>query len=208
MMRLIAKTFSALFVPLFIPTFSSLLIIWANPYAFGGFKSPLVIQFLYFIILCTCILPAVGLFIMKRLNMVDDLGLKEREQRIIPYFLIISCYSIALYGLINLPIPNLVKAMMFGSLASIVVSFFWNNFLKVSAHANGMGSLLGVVFGLLFLSNRNIEMVLFITLLLTGAVLSSRLYLKAHSHKELWFGFFLGLSTQIFALAVLYGFRL
>ncbi len=98
--------------------------------------------------------------------------------------------------------------MMFGSLASIIISFFWNNFMKVSAHANGMGSLLGVVIGLLFLSNRNIELLLFIVLLLSGAVLSSRLYLKAHTQKEVWFGYFLGFFTQLIAFAIFFGFRL
>lgn len=202
MMRQIAKAFSAIFIPLFIPTFSSLLIIWANPYAFGGYKSPLVITFLYFIILCTCILPGVGLFVMKKLNLVEDIKLKERQERIIPYFLIITCYSIAFYTLNNLPIPTIVRAMMFGSLFSIIISFFWNNFMKISEHANGMGSLLGLVIGLLFLTNRNIEMILIIVLLLSGAVLSSRLYLKPHTMKGIWYGYILGMVSQLGTLFI------
>jgi len=196
-MKVVAHFFSIVFVPLLIPLFAALLIIWANPYAFGGEQAPEVVAFLYYVALCTFIMPTVGLLMIKQLKLVEDLNLNDQRKRVVPYFLVISCYSIAFYMLNNLSIPTVVKAMMFGSLVSVIISFFWNNFLKVSAHANGMGSLIGVVIGLLFVSTRNIEIVLVVLLLICGAVLSSRLYLGVHTLKEVSIGFILGLVTQL-----------
>ena len=211
-MRLfLSRLFSAVFVPLFIPIICTVLVIWSNEFMFGGWQDPNgkglsanVAYTLFNIAVWTLICPGVGLLIMKKLNLIGDLNLSQRTDRIMPYFLVIVCYSIAAYAFVNQPqgirVPGIILVMLLGSLVSIIISFFLNNFLKVSAHANGMGSFVGVVFGLLAISVRNTDWLIVVSLLLTGAVLSSRLYLKAHTLREVFLGFSIGFGCQILAL--------
>ncbi len=197
----LARFFSVLFLPIFIPVFSSLLLVWSNEYAFGGWNraSYFILQIFFW----TCLIPGVALLIMKQLGLIADLSLSDKKDRIIPYFVIIICYSIAFYAIKNLPdtlqVPNLVKAMLLGSIGSIIVSFFLNNFLKVSAHANGMGSLVGVTIGVLALALANLDWMVWVAVFLSGIVASSRLYLKAHTIREVMLGFALGLVGQLVA---------
>ena len=86
-------------------------------------------------------------------------------------------------------------------------------------HALGMGGLLGMTILTMLLFSYNsfvinigslgfIEMstsaLLVIVILLTGAVCTSRLILKAHSLQDLYSGFIIGLSSQFIAFRILY----
>jgi len=110
-MRLfLARLFSIVFLPLFIPVFAALLIVWSNPYAFGGWRSATF--FILQITIWTFLIPAIALLIMRQLDMIKDLNLSDRSDRIIPYMVIMVCYTIAFYAIWKLPIPNLVNLLL------------------------------------------------------------------------------------------------
>ncbi len=94
---------------------------------------------------------------------------------------------------------------MYGALASIILSFFWSNFLDISAEAVGIGTLLGVVLGLFFFSSRSIDALFIITLIICGLVLSAQLILNKHNLKEVVVGFLIGLFCQIIAFFLFLG---
>lgn len=200
MKRVLSHILSIVFVPLLIPTFTAFLAVWTNPYAFGGWKMGTF--FILQILIWTMLIPLIGIIVMRKLDLIGDIGLNIRTERIAPYLLIITCYSIAFYAIHKLPVPGLIKAMVFGSLVSVILSFFWNNFLKVSAHANGMGSLLGACIGLTFISLKNIELIILLIILLSGLVLSARVYLTRHTNKEVFYGYAIGFLTQLLAITV------
>lgn len=200
MNRPLARALSGIFVPLHIPVFLAFLTVWLNPYAFGGW--PLGKMFIAQIGIWTFFIPVFGLFIMKKIGFINSVRLGERTERIAPYLMIIMCYTFAFYAIYKYPVPQLVKAMVAGSLLSIILSFFGNNFLKISAHANGMGSLLGACLGLVFLSTKNIEWVIILIAVLSGLVLSARVYLGRHTLQEVFYGFTIGFLTQLFAISL------
>ncbi len=204
-MRVLSKLFSTLFNPLAVPLIAAILIIWANPIDFGGARSMRAAQFLYSVGLCTFIMPAVGILVMKRLDFIGDHGPEgERQEKIIEYFMIISCYSIGLYFINQIDMPSIVRAMMFGATASIILSFFWGNFLNVSAHGVGMGTLLGVDLGLFAITYRDLSQFFILALLITGFVLTAQLILKRHSLKEVLIGFVIGFICQILAFSLFF----
>lgn len=200
MKRALSHVLSVVFVPLIIPPLASFLAVWSNPYAFGGWRMGTL--FIIQMVIWTLLIPVIGIFLMRKLEFIGDIGMNVRTERIAPYLLIIMCYSIGFYAIHKLPIPGIVKAMVAGSLLSIILSFFWNNFLKVSAHANGMGSLLGACIGIVFISIRNIELIIVGVILLSGMVLSARVYLTRHTNREVFYGYAIGFLTQLLAISL------
>lgn len=196
-MKRFASVLSILFHPLIIPLYSAILLLWANPFAFQGARSPIAASFLYAIALCTFLMPMVGLLVLSRLEFGEGMNLTERQERIIPYFMVIGCFSIGLYIVNQLPIPSSIKAMMFGALASIILSFFWGNFMDVSAHGVGMGTLIGVLIGLYFISYRDVDGLFIIGLIMTGIVLSAQVFLDNNTVNETLIGFAIGFACQI-----------
>lgn len=199
MKRAFSHLLSIAFIPLNIPTFAALLAVWTNHYAFGGWR--MGTYFILQILIWTFLIPITGLLVMRKLNIIGDIGLNIRKERIAPYLMISMCYTIGFYAIHKLPVPEIVKAMMFGSLLSIILSLFWNNFLKVSAHANGMGSLLGACIGLVLISVRNIEIIILLVIIFSGLVLSARVFLTKHTNREVFYGYAIGFITQMLAIA-------
>jgi len=198
-----AKFFSAVFVPLLIPIYSALLLVWSNKFAFGGWNwHGGAYMFLARIFVWTFLIPGMSVLILKKVELIKDVNMSDRKDRIIPYFVVIISYSIAFYAIRFMDIPPVIKAMVIGSLGSIILCFFLNNFFKISAHANGMGSFVGAMIGMLTISVKNVDYLIVVSILLTAAVCASRIYLKAHSMKELFWGFTIGLVTQILALLI------
>jgi membrane-associated phospholipid phosphatase len=86
-----------------------------------------------------------------------------------------------------------VVALAGSSLVLAVAS----RFIKVSFHVFGWAGMLVLMAVLSTSGNGNFIFLIVSTLLVTALVASSRLSLKAHSHKEVYLGFFLGLICNI-----------
>jgi hypothetical protein len=96
--------------------------------------------------------------------------------------------------------------------------FFINNFTKVSVHAAGMGGLVAMValtkltfgydqaqIGLVGGSNLvvPVDSLLYGSVIMAGAVCTSRLILKAHVIKEVYMGFLVGIVSISVAYYIL-----
>lgn len=90
-------------------------------------------------------------------------------------------------------------AIILGGIGLIVliiglISYFW----QVSAHAAGMGGLVGYIGSLMLLYDEPLlKIPFFISLLLAGLVISSRLKLGAHTPSQTYIGFTIGLVISI-----------
>ena len=119
----------------------------------------------------------------------------------------------------NPTIPAAYSIFVLGATIALFMAFFINIFSKISTHTAGMGGLIGmVVITMLLYSydsftvNTNLfgafEMtmntVLMIVILLAGMVGTARLILDAHTNKELYMGFFVGIFSQFVALLYFY----
>lgn len=219
LLRTIAYFFSIVFHPLLMVTYMLVILLLVNPYVFGtnsvegGMRSILIVFFSTFLI------PAISVLLMKLLNLVPSVELKNAEDRIGPFIITGVFYLSTFYLMYRTPeIPLAFKACFLGAVMSLFIAFFINLFSKISLHAIGMGGLLGMVIITMvrsnlstFLVNTNIFGIIEISLfnllitviLLCGIVGTSRLILDAHEPKDLYGGFLVGLSTQFIALAIL-----
>ena len=94
-------------------------------------------------------------------------------------------------------IPELYFFFLGGLLSTITALIFLFCKIKASLHMVGISSLLFFVIGLSIHNQSNFINSITFLFLMTGIVASSRLEMKAHTNKELVFGFITGIIPQI-----------
>ena len=94
-------------------------------------------------------------------------------------------------------IPELYFYFLGGLLSTLVVLGFLFCKIKASIHMVGISSLLFLVIGLSFHFQSNFINTIVFLLVICGLVASSRLVMKAHTSKELIYGFLSGILPQI-----------
>lgn len=212
MSRTLAHFFSTLGHPLLVPTYALLLLLLINPYAFGV-SSPAdakAVLLLVYVFTTSALIPGIGIAVMKPLGFVKSLESPDRQDRTGPY-IITGVFYLWLYKNMSSggQAPPLYAVCVLGATISLFLAFFVNIFTKISAHATGMGGLVGM----LLLTNYvwpgatlsipvfggALQMSLFLALVamivLAGLVGSARLVLKAHVPMDLWQGYLVGFSA-------------
>ncbi|MEM7103152.1 MAG: hypothetical protein AAF502_08490 [Bacteroidota bacterium] len=204
--RHIATFLSVVFHPLLILTYMLFFLIWVNPYEFGGggyARNTLLIAnvFLY-----TFMMPSFALVMMRFLGLVSDIKLSKREDRIIPYiaagvfytWLTVNAFYTSVY-------PMAYTVFIMGTTISLFMAFFVNIFWKVSIHTTGVGGLVAMVFiTMTQFSYENIDFFFLASILIAGAVGTSRLILKAHLPGQVYFGYVIGVIGQVIAFLLLF----
>lgn len=204
---------SAVFHPLLVPTYMLLILLLVNPFLFGVNDAgvPLARQTLLLVFLYTFAIPLISVGIMRGLGMVSSMMMEDRMERIGPYLLVLVLYLWVYYNFArNGEVPTAFIAFMLGVVIALSVTFFVNVFSKISAHAVGMGGLVGMVLLTLLLFGAeglrvgstvvSLPFLLLFVILAAGATGSARLLLKAHTPLDVYAGFLVGFSSQVIAL--------
>lgn len=155
-------------------------------------------------LLFTGIFPALPILLMMRRGQVRDLFISRREERTMPYLFSLLAYVfwvIFLWRTLSFPLE--LVAVAIGSVISVILMVFINLKWKISAHAAGMGGFVGSIFAVSYLVQINPLALIIVSLLVSGLVAISRIYLKAHTLSQVIGGFSLGTAT-VFLSAVIY----
>lgn len=196
-----------------------LLLMWINPYMFGVNhlfeRSELIILMLP----TSVIIPIICILLMKPLGFINSYQLSTREERIVPYittailycWLFINIYNQALF-------PRAYAIFFLGGLLALFLTFFINNFSKISAHSVGAGGLVGMMaltyafFSYdyvplylpgIFEGEISVGILLLVSIVLAGAIGTARLLLEAHTRQDIYGGYIVGLSTQLIAFQLI-----
>ena len=90
---------------------------------------------------------------------------------------------------------NITYLMSAILIVTVVITWFW----KISAHAIGIGCASGFLFLLYETSpTSSLFMAMVISILLAGIIISARLYLEAHTPKQVYWGYFMGIVSGVF----------
>lgn len=213
-----ATIISVLFHPLLMFTLMAVLILLADPYGFGVSsiryrEAHLLLMQLFF---TSFLIPAIGSVMLKYLGFIQSLQMETREERIGPYIIAMIFYFFLVRNLWGLSsVPEALKTAALGATIGLYLAFFINNFSKISAHAVGMGGLLGMLLLFIFVYGYgrvqwfgedgylSTNYVLLIAILLAGLTASARLVLKAHQPTDLLGGFITGLVSQFAAYMII-----
>lgn len=196
-----ARFFSTSFSPLLMPTYCTMIALWATRLSSapeGARLSSAIV-----VLLLSCFLPLAAMLAAIRLGKVTDTRVRSRRQRIYLYPIAIVAYLLCAWYLFRVHAPSWLSGLFLGmsisSMCAFVINFKW----KISAHAIGCGGLIAFIF---FIAVTGLSELFFlpwisVAMLISGAVATSRLILKAHTIWQVIAGFTLGLvcvSTVLF----------
>ena len=192
---LIARIFSGVFRPSFYPTVGTFILLSFTylslfPWAFKLWILALVYIF-------TFCLPALGVFLYRRLHGWNAAQLRMRHKRGIPYIIYICCYLVLMHIFSATHMPHFLMAIVGIALlvecACIVANVWW----KVSLHSAGTGGVIGALIAYAAIFNFNPVWWLALAILVSGCVMTSRMLLRQHTLGQVLGGTLIGIVCGI-----------
>lgn len=204
-MRIVATFVSWIFHPLLFATYLVLLLGWIMP-QFLLIPVNKTLTFAGLVFVMTFLLPAANLLMFKAFGTLPSLQMKARKERLVPFTFISIIYvvvTIMFFYKVSHNV-NFNKVMMIAT-GLIVLATAATFFEKVSIHSLAICGAIGILLPL----NKAIEngalIVPTITVIVIGGlVMSSRLYLNAHTPRQVLYGALLGFAGAFFGMAILF----
>jgi hypothetical protein len=190
---ILAKIISVIFHPVLMPLFG-LLIIFSSPTLFGYL--PLIQKKFLVLILSTnnILLPLSLLPYLKWRKMITSWTMDNRSERIIPLAITSFFYFVTVYVVLKFNIPVFIKVVFLStallSFVVTIVNFWW----KISIHSVGAGALTSLIMVLSIMMHTPLTPFLLSAIIASGLILSSRLWLNAHTSGEVWIGYLTGIA--------------
>jgi membrane-associated phospholipid phosphatase len=200
-MRIFFQIATWLFMPIFMPIYALLLVMYAPSQPFNIsednslfiFSNQNKVAILSNYILFTVIAPIAMYSIFLKLNIIKTIQLDDKKERNMPMILMaIFCFLLFYtFNSIQVILPKYVYGLCLAGGIIIALFSLLNIYFKISLHATGVGILTGFIFA--YISEQLFFQlwILIFVLLVSGIVLSSRLYLNKHNPIELISGYFL-----------------
>ncbi len=216
MTKMLAKGFSVVFHPLFILPYLFLFCWISCTHLFELMDEMALVQLIVYFAVSAVVLPLVGIILLKKLELVKTNEMESRYERIGPLIitgLLYAWLSVNFYRS-NGHVPDPITLVTIGATLALFIAFFFNNFFKISLHAVGIG---GLITGAIIMSMNwsygyviwfdnaflHIIALVILILVLSGLVLSSRMYLGAHNLSQIYHGFVVGVLGQVIALRIM-----
>lgn len=193
-MNKLATLLSTVFHPLLMPTYGIAIALYTSYMRIFGDRLLGIV--IVGVLLTTCILPSLGIYILYKLGHISDFRLHERTERTIPYLINFACYVACYLYLYRFGIPGWIIAFIAGAIVALIISLFINRYWKISAHMVAAGSMVTLVFLMSFYGLMLTPYILplqIASVLLAGAIGSSRILLKRHTLGQVGAGFALGI---------------
>lgn len=198
--RSIASLISIIFHPLLLATYLFSAFILIDPLlALPPGYSPLAQWLIVLVVwLTTFAIPALSLALLKYTGNISSLKLRNRKERLLPFFYITIFYGFTAYYFTRQMLVTEITSGIFILIAimifvAAIITFFW----KISVHSLSMGGLVGILLVITaMIPDSPVNYLLFVAILISGLVLSARLKLQAHTPAQVYMGFVLGLFVS------------
>lgn len=193
----IANGISAVFYPLFIPTYGMLLFC-------GAMQKMVPLPWTYWLVvvgstlLLTCLLPFALILYQVHRGDIEDIYITNKDERLMAYIETICGFGCWWYLLqFVLHAPGWLSGVALGGTVAIALVAVINCWWKISAHLTGMGGLIGGILTATCYLQPATYHLFYIALALTLLVMYARLYLHAHTSWQVIAGLALGLSCTM-----------
>lgn len=205
MLRKLAVMFSVLMHPLLMPTYL---------FAILFYYAPIIVRpgvanaeyLLLAIFLTTFLIPLVYVtisrFLVIRANYLAVISMPTRQERILPFFFISIFYLIVTFLFVYKFNASPILSVLLASFSAIIVAVSITTlFMKVSAYSASSSGLIGFIIGLgAEYPQAFLVLPLVMVLILSGLVMSSRLYIGSHKPLDILIGSVIGLSISLLSV--------
>jgi hypothetical protein len=192
-----------LFHPLFLLNAGLFAILRFHPYFVSKFYDDQFYTLSMFIAVNTLIMPLLSVYLLKRFKFIDDFRISNPKQRLMPYAIIAMLLAFTTFQLYNNEFYGLPLVFLIATIVCVIFNILINIKFTISSHAIAAGGLIA-----LFLYLTLVEHIAVFNWFLIGSVLAgglsgwSRLYLNAHSERQVYAGYGLGMITVMVMLLV------
>jgi len=191
------KFISTILHPIVIPTMGVMLYFLLIP---TGFLHDEKLTILSLVFVVTYIIPLLILIILKKLKIIRTYQTESIKERKLPVSLMIIVFYLLgnwLNSIINF--RDLGLLFYATSLGLFLIYILFSFKIKASIHLLSFGISTGFFLVLSNIYEQSYTFVIIIIILLAGLLASARLHLKAHTSKDIYIGFFIGIFS-IFSL--------
>ncbi len=198
----LAQIVSVLFHPLLMTVYG-LMIIFSTPSLYGYLPLQVKKVVSFIVITDNLIIPLILIVYFRFRNIISGWTIGSRSERVVPLITISLFYVFTVYLIYKFHIPFFIKSFIICSAVLAVAVTIINFWFKISVHSAGAGAMTALVMILSIKMQIPLTWLMIIVILVSGLVMSSRLWLKAHTPTEVWTGFFLGLIGSLLILGLL-----
>ena len=189
------------------PTLIFALVLYYSPISFFPESRPPMIL-LGIIFFTTFVVPSLSVWFLIKQKIISNIYIEDRKERIIPYF-----FTALLYLSFTLLIhfqsrghDDFTLMVILGSItACIFLVAIINLFWKISAHSVSAGGFFGMMLKLcIYFSGEIFLGPLLICGIVSGLLMTCRLYLGAHNTYQIFAGFLLGTLVSFISTGFLF----
>lgn len=184
--------------PLLMPVYGIVLVFMLTLYSYV----PMGVKLGFTLIVAgiTIVVPALMVLLLKRLGMVDDLGLNGRKERTIPYIITILCMGGTAVFLAIKGFPMWVVMFYAGGALAGLIEVIINNWWKISAHGAGVAGLVALLVRMSHtpMVNPDVLTWLIVAVACAGLTGSARLWLGRHTLGQVLAGYAVGFCSVYF----------
>ncbi|MEN9345887.1 MAG: hypothetical protein RLZZ60_1356 [Bacteroidota bacterium] len=201
MLKSFAKLTSVLCHPLLLMNFGLFSIMFWHPYFVSKFYETQFYTISMFVSINTLILPMLSVYLLKRFGLIDDFAMSNPKQRLLPYSIMIGIIGLTMFQLYKIDYAGLPMWFMGACAISLMANVLINLKFTISTHGIGTGGLVALYAYISYTEHLLLFKLLLIGfVLVSGIVMWARLYLQAHTEKEVYTGFLLGFATTSLVL--------
>ena len=203
-MKIFAQVISWVFMPLFMPIYALLLVMFVpsnQDFLFNSdnlflqplqFKTALLTMFGIFCVLA----PGISFLILQRYKLISSVEMETKKERTVP-IIVMMLYCLALYVILvqitkGLIVPKFIFALPLSGAVVTAIFLIVNRWKKISIHSGAAGIVTGFVLAYVLTQTEYQLWVFTVTILVAGLVMSARLYLQRHTISELIIGWMIG----------------
>ncbi|WP_317193366.1 hypothetical protein [Polaribacter sp. BAL334] len=192
----IPQFISVILHPIVIPTVGLMLYFLVSPINFETSQKLSVLSLVFVI---TYLIPLLILVLFKKFKLIDSYKTETIHDRKLPVAIMIVVFYLLGNTLNYIPNLNEVALLFYAtSLGLILIYMLFYFQMKASIHLLSFGIFTGFFMVLSTIHSQSYLMIIILHILLSGIVASARLHLNAHTPKEIYIGFFIGLLAPIF----------
>ena len=183
------KAISLICHPLLMASYVCYVLFIQAPELFPRVQSELIFHFIMVIAITTFVMPAISIYLLRTFRYISSLELGERKERIVPFIFIAVYYFITAYLFWEkLRMGPFFIAIISSAPVLILILLAVTTKFKISIHAAAIWFGVGILSSLVVFLGVSLGIYLYIFILAAGLTSSSRLYLSAHSPREVWSG--------------------
>lgn len=195
------KFISVILHPIVFPTIGVLLYFILIPNRIGS-NQKLAILGLIFI--ATYLVPLLILIFLKVFKVIKSYQVTSIKERKLPISLMIVLFYLLGNTLYRISFVRDLGTLFYATSLGLSIIYLLFIFkLKTSIHLLSIGIAIGYFLLLSQIFNMSFLPLILLLILISGLLASSRLYLKAHTPKEVYLGFFLGILSPFIITFIL-----